>query len=554
MSYCFNPTCVHPENLTHTSFCQACNSQLLLRERYRALEPLGRGGFGATFLSRNEANPQGNLCVVKQLRPAATSRNQLKMARELFEREARTLKQVGSHPQVPELLESFVENEEFYLVQEYIEGETLRQEVERRGPFDESEVRTFLLEILPVLAFIHQQRVIHRDLKPANLIRRKRDSKLVLIDFGAVKHQVGQTVLMSGEATGTENSESDRTALTAFAVGTPGFAPPEQMALRPVYASDVYALGMTCLYLLTGRSPKHLEHDPSTGELLWQSQVSLSPDFSAILKKMLEDAVRQRYRAATDVLRDLNLAPHLGALAQSLTAQKPSKPVTTQGYRSAFRKPSTTSGGNSTSQSLGHSSGSGQTSGNSQSSAGVVRLATAIRRRKSEQAGTALRSAPPRPIVVTPLSPSANDLEQQMRLLRTDYTKGIRNFSGRELSQVNLRACVLCDAIFSQARLTKTNLRGADLRHTNFSQASLAQADLRDAHCTDAYFSHTDLAGADLRGADLRNAYLSNANLRGANLGGANLTGAKVTPEQLALARTNWNTIFPNGKKFHWRP
>jgi len=123
-----------------------------------------------------------------------------------------------------------------------------------------------LSEILPVIDYIHSQEVIHRDIKPANMIRRNQDNLLVLIDFGAVKNQVNPTV----------SASSDQTALTAFAIGTPGYAPPEQMALRPVYASDIYALGVTCVYLLTGKSPKYLDYDPSTGEMLWQQNVRVS--------------------------------------------------------------------------------------------------------------------------------------------------------------------------------------------------------------------------------------------------------------------------------------
>jgi serine/threonine-protein kinase len=119
----------------------------------------------------------------------------LPMARELFEREARTLGKIGNHPQVPRLLDYFEDNHQFYLVQEYISGSTLQQEVKRSGPLSEAGVKQFLSEILPLLQYIHSQQVIHRDIKPANLIRREQDRKLVLIDFGAVKNQVNPALL-----------------------------------------------------------------------------------------------------------------------------------------------------------------------------------------------------------------------------------------------------------------------------------------------------------------------------------------------------------------------
>lgn len=141
MSYCLNPACSNPENLTHAEQCHACGSNLLLRGRYRVIQALGQGGFGATFLAKDEALPASPYCVIKQLRPAATSSHVMQMARDLFEREANTLGKVGNHPQVPRLLDYFEANNEFYLVQEYISGSTLQQEVKRSGPFSEAGVK-----------------------------------------------------------------------------------------------------------------------------------------------------------------------------------------------------------------------------------------------------------------------------------------------------------------------------------------------------------------------------------------------------------------------------
>ena len=215
MSYCLNPKCSHPENLAKHERCHFCGSQLLLRDRYRVSKALAQGGFGATFLAQDEGLPGEPSCVIKQLRLSTTAPEVLKMARELFAREAKTLGKIGNHPQVPRLLDYFENSQQFYLVQEYVSGLTLQQEVKESGPFSEAGVKQFLSEILPILQYIHEQQVIHRDIKPANIIRRSQDRKLVLIDFGAVKDQVSQTT-----------SVSEQTALTSFAVGTPGFAPP----------------------------------------------------------------------------------------------------------------------------------------------------------------------------------------------------------------------------------------------------------------------------------------------------------------------------------------
>jgi len=540
MSYCFNPACPNPENLTHTELCQSCGSKLLLRDRYRIIQALGQGGFGATFLSQDESLPGSPYCVIKQLRPAVSSPHVLQMARDLFKREAKTLGKIGNHPQIPRLLDYFDVNNEFYLVQEYISGSTLQQEVKRNGPFSEAGVKQFLSEVLPMLQYIHSQQVIHRDIKPANLIRRSQDKKLVLIDFGAVKDQVNPV-----RANATE-----QTALTAYAIGTPGYAPPEQMAMRPVYASDVYALGVTCIYLLTGKSPKDLDYDPATGEMIWHDQVHISEHFTTVLKKMLEVSVRHRYQSASEVLRALDLEPYLDSLAQSMVAKtnRPTNQPPDPGMHSMgsidFGEPSSPS----------------------------ARMAAAIRARqaKSGLGGDttgintgALRrrppSAKPQPSETSdrtkgPVSGGSPMGTPKMGAdeLLTAYAKGKRDFTYHDLSLLNLTKAVLSGANFHQAKLHKINFQGANLFSADFGRASLSQAVLKNANLARAYLSHADLQGADLRGADLSYAYLSNANLRGANLCGADLTGAKVTDEQLGMARTNWATVHPSGKRGLW--
>jgi serine/threonine protein kinase, bacterial len=547
MSYCLNPACTNPENLTHTDLCQACGTKLLLRDRYRVVQALGQGGFGATFLSKDESLPGNPYCVIKQLRPAASSSAVLQMARDLFQREAKTLGKVGNHPQVPRLLDYFEANQEFFLVQEYISGSTLQQEVKRSGPFSEAGVKQFLSEVLPMLQYIHGQQVIHRDIKPANLIRRSQDKKLVLIDFGAVKDQVNPV----------QASASEQTALTQYAIGTPGYAPPEQMAMRPVYASDIYALGVTCLYLLTARSPKDMDYDPATGEILWRQQVHISDHFAEVLKKMLEVSVRHRYQNATEVLRALDLEPYLDSLARGMVSQPNNRTARNNSDRTENTSSSTPS----------------------MPSSPTARMAAAIRARanRSEntkpgseatrlQSGTAGR----RSILQNGPTTSATNIQNTSGSMGSGarsgslvakpaaadllaaYAKGKRDFICHDLSLLALQKSDLSGANFHQSKLFKINLQGANLNNADFGRASLSQATLRNANLTRAYLSYADLAGADLRGADLSYAYLSNANLRGTNLCGADLTGAKISDEQLAVARTNWSTIHPSGKRGLW--
>lgn len=224
MSYCLNPACHHPENSDSSQKCQSCGLALTkLHNRYRVLQALAQGGFGATFLAKDDSLPGQPVCVIKQLRLATNTPEVMPMARELFAREASTLGKIGNHPQVPRLLDYFDDDQQFYLVQEFVNGWTIQQEIKRNGPMSEAGVKQFLSEMLGILQYIHNQQVIHRDIKPNNLIRRAEDGRLVLIDFGAVKNQVSQTFA----------GQNEQTALTAFAIGTAGFAPPEQIAMRP---------------------------------------------------------------------------------------------------------------------------------------------------------------------------------------------------------------------------------------------------------------------------------------------------------------------------------
>ena len=542
MSYCLNPACPHPENLTHTERCQACGSPLLLNDRYRILQELGQGGFGATFLALDESLPGKPHCVIKQLRPATSTPHVLQMARDLFNREAKTLGKIGDHPQVPRLLDYFDRDQEFYLVQEYISGSTLQQEVKRSGPFSEAGVKQFLSEILPMIQYIHSQQVIHRDIKPANLIRRNQDKKLVLIDFGAVKDKVNPV----------RASASEETALTSYAIGTPGYAPPEQMAMRPTYASDVYALGVTCLYLLTGKSPKDMDYDPTTGEILWQEHVHISDHFSKVLQQMLEVSVRHRFQSANEVMRTLDLVPYMDSLAESMVTAKPQRPGSPPFSDTSLPDLSTSTGAM-------HSSPTARLAAQIRArklkndSSENTRIQSSSGRRRPQSGYSGPLSGPRSQGTVGRKRPSKINIKQVLDA----YARGHRNFVSYDLSsidlrQVNLSGANFHGAKFHQSRLSRVNFQKADLGEVDFGQANLNEAILRDTNLVGAFLTNADLSRADLRGANLSYANLSNANLRGANLCGADLTGAKISDRQLAMARTNWKTIHPRKKRGLW--
>ena len=509
MSYCLNPACSQPKNLPRSSICQNCGSELLLHERYQILGILGKGGFGATFAASDRSVPGKSICVVKQLRPSTNDPNVFRMAKELFEREVETLATVGVHPQVPRLLDYFEDNQQFYLVQEYVKGYNLYQEVKKGGPFSEAGVKQFLSELLPVLKYIHEQNVIHRDIKPANLIRRQTDRKLVLIDFGAVSNQVN-TMIANNNSQGT---------FTNFALGTEGFASPEQMAMRPVYASDIYGLGVTCLYLLTGSPPKDITVDINTGELLWEKLVKVSPQFAQVLKKMLEISVRHRYKSAQEVMDALEMTAYSHSLAQSLiTAPVVTSPTSPEDSGSSVSAPPSYK----------------------------LRPKNPVASQHNMPRG---RSKAHSTIDITLLKKKAH-LDEKAIL--DAYNNGRRNFAQEELTNLNLPKAKLLGVNFYQCKLTGTNLQGADLSNADLGRADLSQAILKNTNLNNAYLAYADLERADLRGANLSGAHLRHANLKGANLCGANLSDAQVTQEQIALAKTNWLTIMPSGKRGFW--
>ncbi len=306
----------HNDVLRETLLGQLCGKKELFRDRYLVLRMLGRGGFGVTFLAQDFQLPGRPFCVIKQLCPRVSEQKALETARRRFKREAATLAALGSHSQIPLLLDYFTIDEDFYLVQEYVRGMTLARLVRRQGCQPERVVKRILREITLLLGYIHERGTIHRDVKPQNVILCQ-DGRLVLIDFGAVKEQLMRMVETTTQAT------------THF-VGTVGFAPPEQFSLRPVYASDLYALGVTCLYLLTGKAPLDFKSDRRTGELQWRDRVELSAPFAQVLTKMLKPSLQERYSSAPEILRDLDRIAPQDDLAQCLTTSAPPRSPATE--------------------------------------------------------------------------------------------------------------------------------------------------------------------------------------------------------------------------------
>ncbi len=277
----------------------------ILGGRYQIISHLGGGGFGQTYLASDLHLPGKPQCVVKQLQPRTTDPDALQAARRLFNTEAEVLYTLGSHEQIPRLFAHFEEAQGFYLVQEFIEGEVLSQTLKLQPQFGEMEVIHLLQDSLTALEFVHQQQVVHRDIKPSNLIRRKSDRRLILIDFGAVK-QIGAQLSEAHEASVT------------IAVGSSGYMPNEQLAGKPRYSSDIYAMGMMAIQCLTGIYPRKLKEDPKTSEIIWRDQVQVSTEFANILDTMVRYDFRQRYASAKEALAALKALTNTASVASVL--------------------------------------------------------------------------------------------------------------------------------------------------------------------------------------------------------------------------------------------
>lgn len=265
----------------------------LVGGRYYIIDNLGSGGFCQTYVAQ-DSQKFNTKCVVKKLKPLCTLPETLAIATQLFEREAQTQYRLGNHNQIPQLLAYFQENQEFYLVQELIEGHNLCEELPPGKKSSESEVILLLQNILEPLAFVHQQQVIHRDIKPPNLIRRYKDNKIVLIDFGAVQELAATEVL---------NFQGATKLITN--IGTPGYMPSEQTTGKARFSSDVYAVGIIGIQALTGKMARELPEDPQTAEIVWRNEVKVNPRLAKVLARMVRYDFRERYYSAVEALEAL---------------------------------------------------------------------------------------------------------------------------------------------------------------------------------------------------------------------------------------------------------
>lgn len=310
MLYCTNSSCLNPFNADGHRFCSSCGSQQLVplfRSRYRVIKLLEQDRYRRTYEAR-DADRMDEPCIIKQLTPQQVP---AKIA-ELFKREAELLKKLGKHPQIPQLLAYFKQAQHNYLVQEWIEGQTLLQELQQSGAFNEAKIWQVLHELLPVLQLIHSNNVIHRNIKPENIIRRSRDGQLVLIDFDVSKEMAGG----QGQS-GTK-------------VGTQGYASQEQLNGQVFPCSDLYSLGVTCLRLLTGCLPREDGRDDlrdrKTHRWLWRENlprgIAVSAHLGQILEQLTRESYRDRYASATEVLAAIASPPIIPPPTPSIPSPK----------------------------------------------------------------------------------------------------------------------------------------------------------------------------------------------------------------------------------------
>ena len=290
----------------------------LLNYRYKILKALAEGGFGKTFLAEDTQMPSKRRCVIKQLKPVSNRPEIAQIVQERFTREAAVLDSVGKdHEQIPTLYAYFATSGQFYLVQEWIDGEPLQ--VAEYKVISEEKAQLLLQKILPAIAHVHSNNVIHRDIKPDNIIIRKSDQMPCLIDFGAVKELMSTVVSPAG------------LPKSSIVVGTAGYMPPEQAAGHPTFSSDLYSLGMTAICLLTGKYPAAIPTDSRTRQLLWQQYIpNINPGLAQVLTKAVHPLPQHRYHSAEEMLAALPGSAAIPAGTSPMTFPGTAQPIPAQ--------------------------------------------------------------------------------------------------------------------------------------------------------------------------------------------------------------------------------
>ncbi len=299
-TYCLQPGCLEPDNLAEALFCKGCGSGLLLRDRYRAIQLLGQGGSGRTFLAIDVLQPALTHCVIKQFSSPRLNSSYSQSAEVRFAQKLDAWRELGHHPQLPDCLDGFEEAGNFYLIQEYIAGESLASAIAKNHKFNSADICQILASLLPVLQFMHAQGIIHGDLKPENIITRSplglktvSLDGLVLVDFSSAQ-------LLS--IIGVDQPQVS---------GSPEYAAPEQLEGQPTFASDLYSLGVICIHLLTGIQPFNL-FDVANHRWVWQSYWLTEPgntkadlenrQLSQFVDRLIAPDLSQRFGSAAEAI------------------------------------------------------------------------------------------------------------------------------------------------------------------------------------------------------------------------------------------------------------
>ena len=257
----------------------------LLKRRYCLHDLIAQGEYSRIFLA-SDLNLDYQKCVVKKLVPKLYPAYVKQTIESMFEREAQILQKLNNrHPQICQFYDYFTENGSLYLVQEWIKGLTLEKQLLTVFNLSESNTKEILLNLLPVLEFIHSLGIIHRDITPNNIILRSRNKQPVLIDFGIA-------------------TEIDNNRQQNFLVGTPGYISPEQIAGQNSYSNDLYSLALTAIHLLTGRNPQELDLD--SPDNFWErSKFTFSPDLVAVIDRAIASDPSQRFTSAIQMQQAL---------------------------------------------------------------------------------------------------------------------------------------------------------------------------------------------------------------------------------------------------------